>query len=85
MPVSIIRIQKLFVIGNELFFYLTNKETSKGWVCDNFPRQFHFFLGAIHEKHKFKYFKNLTVKQFVKYGAMMSICLFFSVTFFGGN
>jgi hypothetical protein len=31
-------------------------------VCDNFPRQFHFFLGAIHEKHKFKYFKNLTVK-----------------------
>jgi hypothetical protein len=42
--------------------YLTNKETSKGWVCDNFPRQFHFVLGAIHEKHKFKYFKNLTVK-----------------------
>jgi hypothetical protein len=41
----------------------------------------YFFLGAIHEKHKFKYFKNLTVKQFVKYGAMMSICLFFSVTF----
>ena len=31
-------------------------------MCDNFPRQFHFFLGAIHEKHKFKYFKNLTVK-----------------------
>jgi hypothetical protein len=31
-------------------------------VCDNFPRQFHFFLGAIHEKHKFTYFKNLTVK-----------------------
>ena len=44
------------------FFYLTNKETSKGWVCDNFPRQFHFFLGATHEKHNFKYFKNLTVK-----------------------
>ena len=43
-------------------FYLTNKETSKGWVCDNFPRQFHFFLGAIHEKHRFKYIKNLTVK-----------------------
>ena len=20
-------------------FYFTNKETSKGWVCDNFPRQ----------------------------------------------
>jgi hypothetical protein len=31
-------------------------------VCDNFPRQFHFFLGTFHEKHKFKYFKNLTVK-----------------------
>jgi hypothetical protein len=51
---SIITIQKLFVIGN--------KETSKGWVFDNFPRQFHFFPGAIHEKHKFKYLKNLTVK-----------------------
>jgi hypothetical protein len=38
------------------------KEISKGWVCDNFPRQFHFFLGAIHEKHNFKYFKSLTVK-----------------------
>ena len=59
---SIIRIQKLFVIGNTLvIFYLTNKETSKGWVCDNFPRQFHFFLGANHEKYKFKYFKNLTI------------------------
>ena len=45
-----------------VIFYLTNKETSKGWVCDNFPRQFHFFLGAIHEKHKFKYFKDLMVK-----------------------
>jgi hypothetical protein len=45
-----------------VIFYLTNKETSKGWVCDNFSRQFHFFLGAIHEKHKFTYFKNLTVK-----------------------
>jgi hypothetical protein len=45
-----------------VILFLTNKETSKGWVCDNFPRQFHFFLGAIHEKHKFKYFKNLTVK-----------------------
>ena len=43
-------------------FYLTNKETSKGWVCDNFPRQFHFFLGTFHEKHQLKYFKNLTVK-----------------------
>jgi hypothetical protein len=42
--------------------YLTSKETSKGWVGDNFPRQFHFFLGATHEKHKFKYFKNMTVK-----------------------
>jgi hypothetical protein len=31
-------------------------------VCDNFPRKFHFFLGAIHEKRKFKYFKNLMVK-----------------------
>ena len=31
-------------------------------MCDNFPRQFHFFLGTFHEKHKFKYFKNLTVK-----------------------
>jgi hypothetical protein len=40
---------------------VTNKETSKGWVCDNFPRQFLFFLGAIHEKHIFKYLKNLTV------------------------
>jgi hypothetical protein len=67
-----------------VIFYLTKKETSKGWVCDNFPRQFHFFLGAIHEKHKFRYFKNLTVNV-CKFGAMMSICLFFSVTFFGGN
>jgi hypothetical protein len=48
----------------------------KGWVCDNFPRQYHFFWGTFHEKHKFKYFKNLTVK----FGAMMSICLFFSIT-----
>ena len=31
-------------------------------MCDNFPGQFHFFLGAIHEKHNFKYFKNPTVK-----------------------
>ena len=37
-------------------------KNSKGWLCNNFPLQFHFFLGAIHEKHKFKYFKNLTVK-----------------------
>ena len=44
------------------FFYLTNKETSKGWVCDNFHRQFHFLLGTFHEKHKFNYFKNLTGK-----------------------
>jgi hypothetical protein len=36
--------------------------TSKGWVCDNFPRQFNFFLGTFHEKHKIKYLKNLTVK-----------------------
>jgi hypothetical protein len=41
---------------------VTLKETSKGWVCDNFPRQFHFFLGTFHEKHKCKYFNNLTVK-----------------------
>jgi hypothetical protein len=39
-----------------------NKEISKGWVCDNFPRQFHFFLGTFHEKHIFKYLKNLTLK-----------------------
>ena len=52
---------KLFVIGNQLFCYITIKETSKGWVCDNFPRQF-FFLDVIHEKHKFKYLMNLTVK-----------------------
>jgi hypothetical protein len=50
------------LLVNSCFCYLTNKETSKGWVCDNFPRQFHFFLGAIHEKHNFKYLKNLTVK-----------------------
>ena len=31
-------------------------------MCDIFPRQFHFYLDAIHEKHKFKYSKNLTVK-----------------------
>ena len=31
-------------------------------MCDNFPWQFHFFLSTFHEKHKFKYFKNLTVK-----------------------
>jgi hypothetical protein len=31
-------------------------------VCNNFPWQFHFFLGAIHEKHNFKYFKNPTVE-----------------------
>jgi hypothetical protein len=52
----------LLLILYLLILDLFNKETSKGWVCDNFPRQFHFFLGAIHEKHKFKYFKNLTVK-----------------------
>jgi hypothetical protein len=46
----------------EGWFEDDSKETSKGWVCDNFPRQFHFFLGTIHEKLKFKYFKNLTVK-----------------------
>jgi hypothetical protein len=46
----------------QLFFISQTKKLAKGWVCDNFPRQFHFFLGAIHEKHKFKYFKNLTVK-----------------------
>ena len=45
-----------------LFAYLTNKETGKGLVCDNFPQQFHFFLTAIHEKHKLKYLKNLTVE-----------------------
>jgi hypothetical protein len=45
-----------------LFISHKKKETSKRWMCDNFPRQFHFFLGAIHEKHKFKYLKNLTVK-----------------------
>jgi hypothetical protein len=53
---------KAFYYWKLLIFYLTNKETSKGWVCDNFPRQFHFFLGTFHEKHKFKYFKNLMVK-----------------------
>ena len=35
-------------------FFLTNK--------DNFLRQFHFFLDAIHEKHNFKYLQNPTVK-----------------------
>ena len=43
-----------------------------------------FFLGAIHEQHTFKHFKNL-MEKFVKFGAMKSICLFFSVIFFGGN
>jgi hypothetical protein len=38
------------------------KYLAYGWVCGNFPRKFHFFLGAIHEKRKFKYFKNLMVK-----------------------
>jgi hypothetical protein len=37
--------------------------------------------GAIHEKHNFKYFKNPTVK----FGEMMSICIFFTVTIFDGN
>jgi hypothetical protein len=48
-------------------------------VCNNFPRQFHFFLGAIHEKHNFKYFKNPTVK----FGEMMSInyCIYFFLIF----
>ena len=53
---------KAFCYWQLVIFYLINKESSKGWVCDNFPRQFHFFLGTFHEKHKFKYFKNLTVK-----------------------
>jgi hypothetical protein len=37
-------------------------KNSKGWLCNNFPLQFHFFLGAIHEKHNFEYFKNPMVK-----------------------
>ena len=53
---------KAFCYWKLVIFYLTNKETSKGWVCDNFPGQFHFFLGAIHEKYNFKYFKNPTAK-----------------------
>jgi len=57
-----IRIHKLFVIGNYFFLYLTNKETAKAECVFNFLGQFHFFLGAIHEKHNFKYLKNLMVK-----------------------
>ena len=75
---------KAFCYWKLVIFYLTNKETSKGWVRDNFPGQFHFFLGAIHEKYDFKYFKNPTVNV-VKFGSMMSIYIFFTVTFFGGN
>jgi hypothetical protein len=45
-----------------VIFYLNNRETSKGWVCDNFPRQFHFFSGCHPWKAKFKYFKIQTVK-----------------------
>jgi len=41
-------------------------------------------LGAIHEKRNFKYSKNPMIK-FVKFGAVMSICILFTVTFFGGN
>ena len=61
-------------------FYLTNKETSKGWVCVNFLDNFIFFW-VPSMKNKFKYFKNLTVKV-VLFGAMRPICLFFTVTFF---
>jgi len=46
------------LLVSSFFVYLT----SKGWVCDNFPPNFHFFLDAIHEKYNFKYFKNPTVK-----------------------
>jgi hypothetical protein len=68
------RYAHLFLIEREYFGF----NTLESVVCDNFPGQFHFFLGTFHEKHKFKYFKNLTVKV-GKFGAMMSICLFFSV------
>ena len=44
------------------FFYLTNKETAKDECLITFLDNFIFFLGAIHEKHQFEYFKNLTVK-----------------------
>ena len=56
-----IRIQKFFLLLVTDIFCLTNKETAKD-ECNNFPRQFHFFLGAIHEKHNLKYLKNTTVK-----------------------
>jgi hypothetical protein len=43
------RYEHLFLIERECFGFNT-------LVCDNFPRQFHFFLGAFHESHTFKYF-----------------------------
>ena len=80
---SIIRIQSFLLLVISYFVIPQSKKLAKDGCVITFLDN--FFLDVIHEKHKFKYFKNLTVKQFVKYGAMMSICLFFSVTFFGGN
>jgi hypothetical protein len=59
--VSIIRIQKLFVIGNSLSFISQTKKLAKDGCVITFLDNFIFILGAIHEKHKFKYFKNLKV------------------------
>jgi hypothetical protein len=58
----------------------------KKTFCNIWSSTISFFLGAIHEKHNFKYLKNPTVKV-VKFGVMMSIhvCIFFTMTFFGGN
>jgi len=52
---SIIRNEKLFAIGNYIvvIFYLTNKETSKGWVCDSFRGKFEDTKGVI-RSHKSK-------------------------------
>jgi hypothetical protein len=51
-----------FIISKILVYIFNSFFLQTGWVCDNFPWQFHLFVSAIHEKHKFKYFKNLTVK-----------------------
>ena len=51
--------------NSKAFCYLLisqTKKLAKDWCLITFLDNFIFFLAAIHEKHKFKYLKNLTVK-----------------------
>ena len=70
----------LVVIGN-LFFFLTNKETAKAECVITSLNNFicsgcHSYKNIILNILKFRRLK------FVKFGAMMSVCIYFTVTFF---